>query len=251
MENFFDYVKIKLASPERIRSWGERTLPSGEIIGEVTDSTTLNYKTLEPEPYGLFCERLFGPTINWTCRCGMYQGSKYDEGIICEFCEVEITKSTVRRKRVGFVSLAEPMSHVWYIKGRPSKIGTLLGLTTKELDDIIYFNASINVNYDHDGTGNLSTRPLRGAEAIFKLLDQLDLQKESAKVRKELPKVDDPKIFQQLIKKLRIIEQFISSGCNPTWMVLTVIPVMPPDLRPLVRLGVRFIISDLNANQFI
>lgn len=265
VERAFDYVKINLASPSNIRSWGERILPNGEIIGEITKPETINYRTLKPEMHGLFCERIFGPVNDWECHCGKYKRVRH-KGIICERCGVEVIESNVRRHRMGFIELASPVTHVWYVKGRPSKIATILNISLKELEQIVYFNSYIVTN---SGTNNeLSTKQLLGetdwsafdyahegksdvqigigAEAIQTLMKQLNLENESITLRDQIStcKGQDR---EKLIKRLRIIDQFIASKCDPSWMVLNLIPVLPPDLRPMVQLdGGRFATSDLN-----
>ena len=265
MERSFDYVKINLASPNRIQSWGQRILPNGQSVGEVTKPETINYRTLKPEMNGLFCERIFGPVNDWECHCGKYKRVRH-RGIVCERCGVEVIESKVRRHRMGFIKLASPVTHVWYVKARPSKIALLLGLSLKEIEQIIYFNAYVVINpdnltglvykqlltendwiaLDYDSTESTSSKIVMGAEAIKKLLEQLDLEQESKNIRASLPFVKRPE-RDKLIKKLRIIDQFIASGCNPAWMVLDIIPVLPPDLRPMVQLdGGRFATSDLN-----
>jgi len=265
MERSFDYVKINLASPNRIQSWGQRILPNGQCVGEVTKPETINYRTLKPEMNGLFCERIFGPVNDWECHCGKYKRVRH-RGIVCERCGVEVIESKVRRHRMGFIKLASPVTHVWYVKARPSKIALLLGLSLKEIEQIIYFNAYVVVDpdnltglvykqlltendwiaLDYDSTESTSAKIVMGAEAIKKLLEQLDLEQESKTIRASLPFVKRPE-RDKLIKKLRIIDQFIASGCNPAWMVLDIIPVLPPDLRPMVQLdGGRFATSDLN-----
>ena len=264
-ENHFDYVKISIASPQRIMDWGQRTLPNGQVVGEVTKPETINYRTLKPEMNGLFCERIFGPVNDWECHCGKYKRVRH-RGIVCERCGVEVIESKVRRHRMGFIKLASPVTHVWYVKARPSKIALLLGLSLKEIEQIIYFNAYVVINpdnltglvykqlltendwiaLDYDSTESTSSKIVMGAEAIKKLLEQLDLEQESKNIRTSLPFVKRPE-RDKLIKKLRIIDQFIASGCNPAWMVLDIIPVLPPDLRPMVQLdGGRFATSDLN-----
>ena len=264
-ERSFDYVKINLASPNRIRSWGERILPSGEIIGEVVKPETINYRTLKPEMGGLFCEKIFGPVNDWECHCGKYKRVRY-KGITCERCGVEVIESNVRRHRTGFIELASPVTHVWYVKGRPSKIAVLLNLSVKELEQIIYFNSYIIT--DPGNQNNLHYKQLLteidwqvfelskgeiadvnvsiGAEAIKTLLSQIDLKTEAKELRTTIPFAKDSD-KEKLIKRLRIIDQFIASGSEPSWMVLDVIPVLPPDLRPMVQLdGGRFATSDLN-----
>ena len=276
MERSFDYVKINLASPNRIQSWGQRILPNGQCVGEVTKPETINYRTLKPEMNGLFCERIFGPVNDWECHCGKYKRVRH-RGIVCERCGVEVIESKVRRHRMGFIKLASPVTHVWYVKARTSKIALLLGLSLKEIEQIIYFNAYVVIDpnnlsssppsdfgystglaykqlltendwiaLDYDSTESTGAKILMGAEAIKRLLEQLDLEQESIDIRASLPFVKRPE-RDKLIKKLRIIDQFIASGCNPAWMVLDIIPVLPPDLRPMVQLdGGRFATSDLN-----
>jgi len=264
-ERSFDYVKINLASPERIRSWGERVLPSGERVGEVTKPETINYRTLKPEMGGLFCERIFGPVNDWECHCGKYKRVRY-KGIVCERCGVEVIESNVRRHRIGFVELASSVTHVWYVKGRPSKIALILNISLKELEQIVYFNSYVVL--DPGKSGELSYKQLLvetdwqvfdatkddtsdieigiGAEAIKDLLKNIDLENESKELRLLIPSAKDPD-REKLIKRLRVIEQFIASGSEPSWMVLDIIPVLPPDLRPMVQLdGGRFATSDLN-----
>ncbi len=264
-ERSFDYVKINLASPSRIRSWSERILPSGETVGEVTKPETINYRTLKPEMGGLFCEQIFGPVNDWECHCGKYKRVRY-KGIVCERCGVEVIESNVRRHRMGFVELASPVTHVWYVKGRPSKIALILNISLKELEQIVYFNSYVVTN--SGGSGELSYKQLLvetdwqvfdatktdssgmevsiGAEAIKTLLLQLNLENESQELRLLIPSAKDPE-REKLVKRLRVIDQFMSSGSNPSWMVLDILPVLPPDLRPMVQLdGGRFATSDLN-----
>ena len=264
-ERSFDYVKINLASPLRIRSWGERILPSGQSVGEVTKPETINYRTLKPEMGGLFCERIFGPVNDWECHCGKYKRVRY-KGIVCERCGVEVIESNVRRHRMGFVELASPVTHVWYVKGRPSKIALILNLSLKELEQIVYFNSYVVVNpgksgelyykqllietdwqvFDANKTDTADVEVGIGAEAIKTLLTNMDLKTESKELRLLIPSAKDPD-REKLIKRLRVIDQFIASGSEPSWMVLDIIPVLPPDLRPMVQLdGGRFATSDLN-----
>jgi DNA-directed RNA polymerase subunit beta' len=260
----FDYVKINLASPSRIRNWGERTLPNGQRIGEVTKPETINYRTLKPEMGGLFCERIFGPVNDWECHCGKYKRVRY-KGIVCERCGVEVIESNVRRHRMGFVELASPVTHVWYVKGRPSKIALILNVSLKELEQIVYFNSYVVI--DPGTSSELSFKQLLaetdwqvfentktddnievaiGAEAIKTLLNRIDLEQESKELRLLISCVRESD-REKLIKRLRVIDQFRASGSEPAWMVLDIIPVLPPDLRPMVQLdGGRFATSDLN-----
>ena len=265
IEQSFDYVKINLASPSRIRSWGERNLPNGETIGEVIKPETINYRTLKPEMGGLFCERIFGPVNDWECHCGKYKRVRY-KGIICERCGVEVIESNVRRHRMGFVELASSVTHVWYVKGRPSKIALILNISLKDLEQIVYFNSYVIVNpgrsneltykqllvetdwqvFDATRTDTNDVEISIGAEAIKTLLTELDLKNESKELRLLIPSAKEQD-REKLIKRLRVIDQFMASGSQPSWMVLDIIPVLPPDLRPMVQLdGGRFATSDLN-----
>ncbi|WP_013324712.1 DNA-directed RNA polymerase subunit gamma [Gloeothece verrucosa] len=268
-EQRFDYVKIGLASPDRIRQWGERTLPNGILVGEVTKPETINYRTLKPEMDGLFCERIFGPSKDWECWCGKYKRVRH-RGIVCERCGVEVTESRVRRHRMGFIKLAAPVTHVWYLKGIPSYLSILLDMPLRDVEQIVYFNAYVVLNPGN--AGNLQYKQLLtedqwleieeqiyaedselygievgiGAEAIERLLQELNLDEEAEKLREEIVESKGQK-RAKLIKRLRVIDNFIATGSQPDWMVLTVIPVIPPDLRPMVQLdGGRFATSDLN-----
>jgi DNA-directed RNA polymerase subunit beta' len=261
----FDYVKINLASPARIRGWGERTLPDGQCIGEVTKPETINYRTLKPEMSGLFCERIFGPVNDWECHCGKYKRVRH-KGIVCERCGVEVIESNVRRHRMGFVELASPVTHVWYVKGRPSKIALILNISLKELEQVVYFNSYIVLQpgasgelfykkllaetdwqvYDNTKADNNDIEVAIGAEAIKNLLKRIDLEQESKELRLLISCVRESD-REKLIKRLRVIDQFRASGSDPSWMILDIIPVLPPDLRPMVQLdGGRFATSDLN-----
>lgn len=266
MDRSFDYVKINLASPSRIREWGERKLPNGQVVGEITKPETINYRTLKPEMNGLFCERVFGPVNDWECHCGKYKRIRH-KGIVCERCGVEIIDSKVRRHRMGFIELASSVTHVWYVKGRPSKIALILGMTVKELEQIVYFNSyvvtkankDLNLSYqqllseadwlaiDYNDDFSLKENTISiGAEAIKTLLKNVDLQQSASEIRELLPFAK--RFFsEKLIRRLRVINQFIASKFDPTWMILDILPVLPPDLRPMVQLdGGRFATSDLN-----
>ena len=266
MERSFDYIKINLASPKRIRAWGERILPNGQIVGEITKPETINYRTLKPEMNGLFCERIFGPVNDWECHCGKYKRIRHKD-IVCERCGVEVIESNARRHRMGFIELASPVTHVWYVKGRPSKIALILNLSLKELEQIVYFNSYIVTNpgnatklsykqvlmetdwmaFDYTNEQNASVEIDIGAEALKKLLNDLNLKTESKKLREQIPLIKKGPERDKLIKRLRTVDQFIASGCNPTWMILDIVPVLPPDLRTMVQLdGGRFATSDLN-----
>lgn len=269
LEQRFDYVKIGLASPDRIRQWGERTLPNGMLVGEVTKPETINYRTLKPEMDGLFCERIFGPAKDWECHCGKYKRVRH-RGIVCERCGVEVTESRVRRHRMGYIKLAAPVAHVWYLKGIPSYISILLDMALRDVEQIVYFNAYVVL--DSGNADNLSYKQLLtedqwieiedqlydedsqlsgvevgiGAEALQRLLEDLDLESEAEKLREEITNAKGQK-RAKLIKRLRVIDNFVATGSKPDWMVLSYIPVIPPDLRPMVQLdGGRFATSDLN-----
>jgi DNA-directed RNA polymerase subunit beta' len=267
--NQFDYVKIGLASPERIRIWGERTLPNGQVVGEVTKPETINYRTLKPEMDGLFCERIFGPAKDWECHCGKYKRVRH-RGIVCERCGVEVTESRVRRHRMGYIKLAAPVAHVWYLKGIPSYISILLDMPLRDVEQIVYFNSYVVLSQGNADT--LTYKQLLsedqwleiedqiyaedsqlvgvevgiGAEALLRLLADINLEQEAENLREEINTAKGQK-RAKLIKRLRVIDNFIATGSKPEWMVMTVIPVIPPDLRPMVQLdGGRFATSDLN-----
>ncbi len=269
LEQRFDYVKIGLASPERIRVWGERTLPNGQVVGEVTKPETINYRTLKPEMDGLFCERIFGPAKDWECHCGKYKRVRH-RGIVCERCGVEVTESRVRRHRMGYIKLAAPVAHVWYLKGIPSYMAILLDMPLRDVEQIVYFNAYVVLNPGN--ADNLTYKQLLtedqwieiedqlysedsqlegievgiGAEALQVLLQDIQLEEEAERLREEIA-VSKGQKRAKLIKRLRVIDNFVATGSQPDWMVLSVIPVIPPDLRPMVQLdGGRFATSDLN-----
>ncbi|WP_062196958.1 DNA-directed RNA polymerase subunit beta' [Massilibacterium senegalense] len=251
--NNFEYMKIGLASPDKIRSWS---------YGEVKKPETINYRTLKPEKDGLFCERIFGPTKDWECHCGKYKRVRY-KGVVCDRCGVEVTRAKVRRERMGHIELAAPVSHIWYFKGIPSRMGLVLDMSPRALEEVIYF-ASYVVTEPGDTPLEkkqlLSEKEYRtyvekyghsfqaqmGAEAIRKLLYDIDLDKEVEALREELNTAQGQR-RTRAIKRLEVIEAFRSSGNNPSWMVLDVLPVIPPELRPMVQLdGGRFATSDLN-----
>ena len=269
IEQRFDYVKIGLASPERIREWGERSLPNGQVVGEVTKPETINYRTLKPEMDGLFCERIFGPAKDWECHCGKYKRVRH-RGIVCERCGVEVTESRVRRHRMGYIKLAAPVAHVWYLKGIPSYMAILLDMPLRDVEQIVYFNAYVVLNAGN--AEGLSYKQLLtedqwieiedelysedsklegvevgiGAEALQRLLQDIPLDDEAERLREEIA-VSKGQKRAKYIKRLRVIDNFIATGSKPDWMVLDVIPVIPPDLRPMVQLdGGRFATSDLN-----
>ena len=253
LENF-DKIKIELASDELIREWSK---------GEVKKPETINYRTLKPEKDGLFCERIFGPTKDWECHCGKYKRVRY-KGIVCDRCGVEVTKAKVRRERMGHIELAAPVAHIWYFKGIPSRIALMLDISPRNLEKVIYFASYIVT--DKGDTGLLKAQVLTekeyheavekygkgsfkaemGAEALHKLLSEIDLDKLSEKLKKELAKASEQK-KAKLVKRLDTVESFRLSNNRPEWMIMNVIPVIPPDLRPMVQLdGGRFATSDLN-----
>ena len=251
--NTFESIKIGLASPDKIRSWS---------YGEVKKPETINYRTLKPEKDGLFCERIFGPQKDWECHCGKYKRIRY-KGKICERCGVEITRSKVRRERMGHIELAAPVSHIWYFKGIPSRMGLILDISPRNLEKVLYFAMHIVID---PGTTDLKKyqvldekdydeyrlmyeddfRAGMGAEAIKELLAEIDLDQLSAQLREEIEKASGQKKAKAL-KRLEVVEAFRQSGNRPEWMILDVLPVIPPELRPMVQLeGGRFATSDLN-----
>ncbi|MFC4025676.1 DNA-directed RNA polymerase subunit beta' [Oceanobacillus longus] len=251
--NKFEYMKIGLASPEKIRSWS---------YGEVKKPETINYRTLKPEKDGLFCERIFGPQKDWECHCGKYKRVRY-KGVVCDRCGVEVTKSKVRRERMGHIELAAPVSHIWYFKGIPSRMGLVLDMSPRALEEVIYFAAYIvtdpgNTPLEkkqllsekefrgyYDKYGN-TFKAQMGAEAIRKLLQDIDLDKEVDSLREELKSAQGQR-RTRAIKRLEVMEAFRHSGNDTSWMVLDVLPVIPPEIRPMVQLdGGRFATSDLN-----
>jgi DNA-directed RNA polymerase subunit beta' len=268
-EQHFDYIKIKIASPERIRGWGQRTLPNGAVVGEVTKPETINYRTLKPEMGGLFCERVFGPIKDWECHCGKYRRVR-DKGTICERCGVEVTESRVRRQRMGYINLSAPVTHIWYLKGTPSIISHLLGMPLKKVEEIVYFVSYVIT--EPDNFPGLSYKQLLnenewisledklfqqdqrynvccqiGAEAILLLLKDLDPKEMISRLRTNILLVNDKGKREKWIKRLRILENFVHTNSDPSWVVLSVLPVIPPDLRPMVQLeSGRFATSDLN-----
>ena len=250
----FDSIKIGLASPEKILNWS---------YGEVKKPETINYRTLKPEKDGLFCERIFGPVKDWECHCGKYKKIRY-KGVICDRCGVEVTKSSVRRERMGHIKLAAPVSHIWYFKGIPSRMGLILDISPRILERVLYFASYVvldpmetSLSYkevlsekeyrdaiEQYGYGNF--RVGMGAEAVFELLSHIDLEKEYSSLRSELDNSSGQK-RARIVKRLEVVEAFRSSGNKPEWMILTNLPVIPPDLRPMVQLdGGRFATSDIN-----
>ena len=254
--DYFDYIRISIASPERILKWS---------YGEVTKPETINYRTLKPERDGLFCERIFGPSKDWECYCGKYKRVRH-KGIICERCGVEVTDAKVRRQRMGHIKLAAPVSHIWFLKGIPSYLGLLLDMTLKDLEQVIYFNNYVVLDggdsdfkkfqllgeeeyEDYMAEHEDSTLKVGiGAEAIKELLSEIDVKAQAEEMRAELAgNVTSVQRKSKLIKRLRLFDSLISSETDPTWMIMDVLPVTPPDLRPMVQLdGGRFATSDLN-----
>ncbi|MBT7581862.1 MAG: DNA-directed RNA polymerase subunit beta', partial [Kordiimonadaceae bacterium] len=251
----FDNIKILIASTEQIRSWS---------FGEIKKPETINYRTFKPEKDGLFCARIFGPIKDYECLCGKYKRMKY-RGITCEKCGVEVTLSKVRRDRMGHIELAAPVAHIWFLKSLPSRIGLMLDMTLKDLERVLYFEQHI---VTEPGLTNLKMKQLLteeeysqaqeeygddsfsagiGAEAIKVLLENIDLEQEKEDLHRELAETKSELKPKKIVKRLKIIEGFIESDNRPEWMILEVLPVIPPELRPLVPLdGGRFATSDLN-----
>src|SRR5437667_1237978 len=250
----FDQIRISIASPERIRSWS---------YGEIKKPETINYRTFKPERDGLFCARIFGPIKDYECLCGKYKRMKY-RGIICEKCGVEVTLSKVRRDRMGHIELASPVAHIWFLKSLPSRIGLLLDMTLKDLERILYFENYVVIEPGltslkqhqllseedyvkaQDDYGDDFTAAI-GAEALRTMLAAIDLDEEKKRLRDELRETGSEARRKKLVKRLKLVEAFVESNSRPEWMILEVVPVIPPELRPLVPLdGGRFATSDLN-----
>ncbi|MGL5051219.1 MAG: DNA-directed RNA polymerase subunit beta' [Fusobacteriaceae bacterium] len=250
----FDRIRIRLASPEKIEAWSH---------GEVTKPETINYRTLNPEMSGLFCERIFGPTKDWECACGKYKRMRY-KGVICEKCGVEVTRAKVRRERMGHINLAAPVSHIWYSKGTPNKMSLIIGLSPKELESVLYFARYVVTEVGESGLeiGKILTEKeykkckqdfgnkfeaLMGAEAILKLLEAINLEPLKIELEAELEIVTSAQKRKKLVKRLKIVRDFIASENKPAWMIMKNVPIIPADLRPMVQLdGGRFATSDLN-----
>src|ERR1700724_2986489 len=250
----FDSIKIGLASPEMIRAWS---------YGEVKKPETINYRTFKPERDGLFCAKIFGPVKDYECLCGKYKRLKH-RGVVCEKCGVEVTQSKVRRERMGHIELASPTAHIWFLKSLPSRIGLMLDMTLREIERVLYFEAFVVIDPGMTPMqrGQLLTDEMyleaieehgdefdarMGAEAVYELMRTIDLAAEVVKVREDMAATASETKLKRLSKRLKLIESFVESGNKPEWMVLTVLPVLPPDLRPLVPLdGGRFATSDLN-----
>ena len=255
----FNALRISLASPEKVRSWSH---------GEVKKPETINYRTFKPERDGLFCAKIFGPTKDYECNCGKYKRMRH-RGVVCEKCGVEVIQSKVRRERMGHVDLATPVAHIWFLKSLPSRIGTLLDMTLKDLEKILYFECYVVISTKKEFPGQpfeykevLSEHRYRrameehgpdafraemGAAAIRKLLAEIDIAEEGERLRVEMREVSSEARRKKIAKRLKVVNAFRVSGNRPEWMILEVIPVIPPDLRPLVPLdGGRFATSDLN-----
>ena len=250
----FDAIRVRIASPEKIRSWS---------YGEVKKPETINYRTFKPERDGLFCAKIFGPVKDWECTCGKYKRMKH-KGVVCEKCGVEVILSKVRRERLGHIELATPVAHIWYFKGLPSRLGHLLDIPLKDLERIIYFeNYVVTDPGDSDmEVGQILTeeeyrememefpdtfRAMIGAEGVAELLKPMDLDDLSLRLKEEMTTTKSVMNKRKIAKRLKIVEAFRKSGNKPEWMILKVVPVIPPELRPLVPLdGGRFATSDLN-----
>ena len=254
--NMFDGIKIGIASPDKIREWS---------YGEVKKPETINYRTLRPERDGLYCEKIFGPTKDFECACGKYKRLRY-KNVICDRCGVEVTRSKVRRERMGHIELASPCSHIWFFKGVPSKMGLVLDMSPRDLEEVLYFVSYVVLDPGaaplekkqtisdkeyrayYEKYGN-SFRVGMGAEAIKELLEQVDLDKEVADLKAEIEEIKDSQSQKRvrLIKRLDVLNAFLESGNRPEWMIMTALPVIPPELRPMIQLdGGRFATSDLN-----
>ena len=254
--NDFEGLRIGIASPEKIRSWS---------YGEVKKAETINYRTLKPERDGLYCEKIFGPTKDFECSCGKYKRLRY-KNIVCDRCGVEVTRSKVRRERMGHIELASPVSHIWFFKGVPSRIGLVLDMSPRDLEEVLYFVSYVVLDPGsaplekkqtisdkeyrayYEKYGN-SFRVGMGAEAIKELLKQVDLEKEVSEIKEEIDEIKDATSQKRirLVKRLDVLNAFLESGNKPEWMIMDVIPVIPPDLRPMIQLdGGRFATSDLN-----
>src|SRR5665213_2435831 len=250
----FDAIRIGLASPDMIRSWS---------FGEVKKPETINYRTFKPERDGLFCAKIFGPVKDYECLCGKYKRLKH-RGVVCEKCGVEVTLSKVRRDRMGHIELASPIAHIWFLRSLPSRIGLLLDITLRDIERVLYFEAYVVIDPGMTPLekGQLLTEEAfleaqeqygdefdarMGAEAVQELLKRMNLKSESERIREELPGTTSETRAKKLTKRLKLMEAFLESGNKPEWMIMTILPVLPPDLRPLVPLdGGRFATSDLN-----
>ncbi|MGB9597338.1 MAG: DNA-directed RNA polymerase subunit beta', partial [Candidatus Poribacteria bacterium] len=267
--NDFDAITIRIASPEKIKEWAKKTAchcPPGRrdkcTCGEVKKPETINYRTFRPEPEGLFCEAIFGPQKDWECACGKYKRIKH-KGVVCDRCGVEVTRKEVRRERMGYIQLAAPVSHIWFFKGMPSRIGLLLDMSHRDLEKVLYFESYIVLDpketpflkgqllsedeYNKYKREGLDFRAEMGAAAVRELLANIDIDAEIIKLKAELSDTQSKQKEKKIIKRLKLLTAMQKSGNRPEWMILDVIPVIPPELRPLVPLnGGRFATSDLN-----
>ena len=254
--NNFEGLKIAIASPEKIRSWS---------YGQVKKAETINYRILKPERDGLYCEKIFGPTKDFECSCGKYKRLRY-KNIVCDKCGVEVTRSKVRRERMGHIELATPVSHIWFFKGVPSRMGLVLDMSPRDLEEVLYFVSYVVLDPGpaplekkqtisdkeyrayYEKYGN-TFRVGMGAEAIKELLQQVDIESEVKQIKEEIEEIKDTTSQKRirLIKRLDVLNAFLESGNKPEWMILDALPVIPPDLRPMIQLdGGRFATSDLN-----
>ena len=261
--NKFDRIKIQIASPDKIKEWATRKVGNRNVMFEVKKPETINYRTLKPERDGLFCERIFGPTKDYECNCGKYKRIKH-KNIICDRCGVEVTKSNVRRERMGCIKLAAPVSHVWFFKAIPSRMANLLDMKMRDLERVLYYEQYVVVD---PGESNLKAqemltedqyqeakskfgnkfKAMMGAEAVRELLRNIDLKAMAAELNAKMAEKKDLNTIKRLQKRLKVVDDFQKSGNSPEWMILDIVPVIPPDLRPLVPLdGGRFATSDLN-----
>lgn len=251
----YQALKIHIASPQRIKKWSEIVLPNGETIGEITESDTINYRTHKPEKNGLFCQKIFGPIKDWECICGLYKSEVNHTGLICEVCGVSITESRVRRHRMGYINLLHPVVHIWYLRGIPNFLSIILKTPLKRLEETIYGkNLSRDLtNYEEfeefilEGELLSAQNQLQGAEILYKKLKKLDLKLEIETNRILMSTSKSTKVIEETIKRIRIFENFLATNTKPEWMVFSVLPVLPPGLRPIVQLeNGRLATSDLN-----
>ena len=245
----FEYVKINLASPERIKEWGEKTLPNGKIVGEVIEPETINYRTHKPEKDGLFCEKIFGPVKNWECTCGRYK-HKEEDTLICEVCGVEVTESRVRRHRMGYIKLLAPVLHIWYLKGSPSFLSAILASSVTNIEGLVYGRDPEFFDYEDfffNDEGFVYGKKLEGTEILYDRLKKINLKVEIESNRNIMFCSNATKVVEDAIKRIRIYENFLTTNTRPEWMILNFLPVLPPGLRPMVKLDSgRFATSDLN-----
>nr|YP_009227334.1 rpoC1 [Sargassum thunbergii]AMB49084.1 rpoC1 [Sargassum thunbergii] len=256
IEEQFEYIRINLASPQRIKEWSQKTLPTGEVIGEVTEPETINYRTHKPEKGGLFCEKIFGPVKNWECACGRYK-HRDDEISICETCGVELTESRVRRHRMGYIKLLTPVVHIWYLKGAPSFLASILDSPISRIETIIYSGKEPEQDQEvlkyedffpeNQLPGFVFGKKPQGAEILYDKLKNIDLKIEIETNRNIMFCSTVTKVVEAAIKRIRIFENFLSTNTRPEWMILQFLPVLPPGIRPMVKLeNGRFATSDLN-----